>query len=99
MHNLGGKSDAPECQIREGFTKSQIRKQREAWENRRDLNEVNDCKEDDGDDEYEEDDNEIDDSGDKKDDDGGDGDDNEIEEDNPNGNKSEKKGWTKQRDR
>ena len=92
MHNLGGKSDAPGCQTREGFTKSQIRKQREVWKNRRDLNEENNCKEDDGDDAHEEDDNEIDESGDdKKDDDGGDDGDNEIEEASPNGNKSEKK--------
>merc|ERR1711915_1086413 len=71
MHNLGSKSFAQGCQTREGFTKSQIRKQREAWKNRLDQNEENNCKEEDGDDEYEDDDNEIYESGDdKKDDDG-----------------------------
>merc|ERR1711915_509695 len=75
MHNLGGKSDAQECQTREGFTKSQLRKQREAWKNRLNQNEENNCEE------YEEEDDEIDESGnDKDDDDGGDDGDNEIEE-------------------
>ena len=69
MRNLGGKSDAQECQTREGFTKSQLRKQREACKNRLNQNEENNCEEEDGDDEYEEEDDEIDESGNDKDDD------------------------------
>merc|ERR1711915_136783 len=85
MLNLGGESDAQECQTREGFTKSQLRKQREAWKNRLNLNGENNCEEDDGGDECEEEDDEIDESGnDKDDDDGGDDGDNEIEEASPN---------------
>ena len=55
MLNLGGKSDAQECQTREGFTKSQLRKQREAWKNRLDQNEnIEDDDEDEEDEDFNE---------------------------------------------
>merc|ERR1712198_686221 len=80
---------------RESFTKPQLKKQREAWKIRLNLNGENNCEEDDGDDEYEEEDDDIDESGNDNDkddeDDGGDDGDNRVEEASPNGNKNEKK--------